>query len=217
MKTLIAGLAGFAAITAAAPADATVQVNFGGTTTIPGNNDFQGQLNGLGLTGIAATGASLILSSNSTITFELLGTESGFSDRFATLSTPNLSYTENTTFQNDFNSPISIGSAFFSAGSLAGLLNFSAVGGTPATVGQAGFGIFVPQGTVSGQSLSTFYFAYDDQATNPDRDYDDMIIRAVVHPAVPEPATWAMMLVGFGGMGVALRRRRRQTGFTQIA
>ena len=27
-------------------------------------------------------------------------------------------------------------------------------------------------------------------------------------PAVPEPATWAMMLVGFGVMGVAMRRRR---------
>jgi hypothetical protein len=26
---------------------------------------------------------------------------------------------------------------------------------------------------------------------------------------VPEPATWAMMLVGFGGMGAVLRRRRR--------
>lgn len=26
--------------------------------------------------------------------------------------------------------------------------------------------------------------------------------------AVPEPATWAMMLVGFGGMGLALRRKR---------
>ena len=26
--------------------------------------------------------------------------------------------------------------------------------------------------------------------------------------AVPEPATWAMMLVGFGGMGVAMRRKR---------
>ena len=25
---------------------------------------------------------------------------------------------------------------------------------------------------------------------------------------VPEPATWAMMLIGFGAMGVALRRRR---------
>ena len=34
---------------------------------------------------------------------------------------------------------------------------------------------------------------------------------AVAPGAVPEPATWAMMLIGFGGMGVALRRRRRQT------
>lgn len=28
--------------------------------------------------------------------------------------------------------------------------------------------------------------------------------------AVPEPATWAMMLLGFGAMGAALRSRRRQ-------
>jgi hypothetical protein len=27
--------------------------------------------------------------------------------------------------------------------------------------------------------------------------------------AVPEPGTWAMMLVGFGGIGVTMRRRRR--------
>ena len=27
--------------------------------------------------------------------------------------------------------------------------------------------------------------------------------------AVPEPATWAMMLIGFGGIGVSLRRRKR--------
>lgn len=27
--------------------------------------------------------------------------------------------------------------------------------------------------------------------------------------AVPEPATWALMLLGFGGIGVAMRRRRR--------
>jgi hypothetical protein len=29
---------------------------------------------------------------------------------------------------------------------------------------------------------------------------------------VPEPGTWAMMLVGFGAAGVSLRRRRRVTG-----
>jgi hypothetical protein len=27
--------------------------------------------------------------------------------------------------------------------------------------------------------------------------------------AVPEPATWGMMLLGFAGIGVALRRSRR--------
>lgn len=30
---------------------------------------------------------------------------------------------------------------------------------------------------------------------------------------VPEPATWSMMLVGFGGLGAALRRRRRIAAF----
>ena len=29
--------------------------------------------------------------------------------------------------------------------------------------------------------------------------------------AVPEPATWAMMLLGFGGIGFAMRRRRKRT------
>lgn len=35
--------------------------------------------------------------------------------------------------------------------------------------------------------------------------------------AVPEPATWAMMLTGFGAMGVYLRRRRRATSLIQAA
>jgi hypothetical protein len=40
----------------------------------------------------------------------------------------------------------------------------------------------------------------------------------VFHPAVPEPATWAMMLVGFGGIGVSMRRRRKADGrLLQIA
>ncbi|WP_341207861.1 choice-of-anchor K domain-containing protein [uncultured Sphingomonas sp.] len=39
---------------------------------------------------------------------------------------------------------------------------------------------------------------------------------AMVTPAVPEPATWAMMLTGFGVVGMAMRRRKvRYT--TQIA
>jgi len=36
-------------------------------------------------------------------------------------------------------------------------------------------------------------------------------------PPVPEPATWAMMLIGFGGMGMAMRRSPRQKVLMQIA
>jgi hypothetical protein len=36
-------------------------------------------------------------------------------------------------------------------------------------------------------------------------------------PGVPEPSTWAMMLLGFGGMGVAMRRRRTGELMKQVA
>ena len=36
-------------------------------------------------------------------------------------------------------------------------------------------------------------------------------------PAVPEPATWAMMLVGFGAIGCSMRTRRRQSRIAQLA
>ena len=41
----------------------------------------------------------------------------------------------------------------------------------------------------------------------------------VVNSAVPEPATWALMLLGFGGMGFSMRRNRsrRRTLIAQIA
>mgnify|MGYP000176760204 CR=1 FL=1 len=36
-------------------------------------------------------------------------------------------------------------------------------------------------------------------------------------PGVPEPATWAMMIIGFGLLGALLRRRRRTAGETGLA
>ena len=35
--------------------------------------------------------------------------------------------------------------------------------------------------------------------------------------AVPEPGTWGLMLLGFGAMGVSLRRRRRARNLLQAA
>lgn len=36
-------------------------------------------------------------------------------------------------------------------------------------------------------------------------------------PSVPEPASWALMMVGFGAAGAALRRTRRAKALTQFA
>jgi hypothetical protein len=36
-------------------------------------------------------------------------------------------------------------------------------------------------------------------------------------PAVPEPATWALMLLGFGAIGMTVRRRRSSAQLPQIA
>jgi hypothetical protein len=44
----------------------------------------------------------------------------------------------------------------------------------------------------------------------------NMVTFSATTTAVPEPATWALMLLGFGGIGLAMRRRRRPA-LAQIA
>lgn len=51
----------------------------------------------------------------------------------------------------------------------------------------------------------TYYFAI--QAVSPT--FFTYLGFGATGPTVPEPATWALMLVGFGGIGAALRRRLR--------
>lgn len=83
--------------------------------------------------------------------------------------------------------------------------------------------LMVPH-TIDGPNGSLLFFGVIDQA-NPFTGvrftstasadffgFDQMTIGdvgQVTPPGIPEPSTWAMMLLGFGGLGAALRRQRR--------
>ena len=62
---------------------------------------------------------------------------------------------------------------------------------------------------LSGPYASGDSYYQSPTGNNPVRFYADFVtIRAVTEAAVPEPATWSLMLMGFGGLGAVLRRRR---------
>jgi hypothetical protein len=46
-----------------------------------------------------------------------------------------------------------------------------------------------------------------------DQQYVAYLTVAGLSPAVPEPSTWAMMILGFAGVGLLAYRRRYQTAF----
>jgi hypothetical protein len=62
-------------------------------------------------------------------------------------------------------------------------------------------------------AVSTFSFSSDGEDFVVQRTNDDTGPTS----SVPEPASWAMMLVGFGGMGALLRNRRRSLRGIEIA
>jgi hypothetical protein len=61
-----------------------------------------------------------------------------------------------------------------------------------------------------GSTQSVLGLDADDFSTVPTRGFAKFEPAAAVS-AVPEPATWAMMIGGFGMVGGSLRSRRRQT------
>ena len=92
-------------------------------------------------------------------------------------------------------------------GGFAGPLNFTVGAASPLTLASLGYNVF------NGQNI---YFTSDLVIANGNT--GNVGATLVTTPSVPEPATWAMMLVGFGATGVAMRRRRRsQPAFAQFA
>lgn len=90
----------------------------------------------------------------------------------------------------------------------------ASIGGTGTLTYDGGSFSFPADVTASDDGLSYSLFANiyngtDDQSVSPDqyRRYDFSITYLTAAAAVPEPATWAVMLVGLGLAGIGLRRR----------
>ncbi len=217
--TKILKLAAIASMALAIPAAAAVTFNVGigsPVDTIPGNNNFQSNLNAAGLYLYTAGGATISLSGKATVTFEFLGSESGFSDSFSARAGA-IGISENSSF-TAWN-PVALGSLVYNAGSINDWIFTSAGGAQNKGIGSLEFGIFLPRGAVANGSYSSnvLYLGFDDQITGDDDNHDDMIIRVTAEDfggqgVVPEPASWAMLIAGFGLVGAVSRRRRGAAG-----
>jgi hypothetical protein len=199
----------------AMPAAAAVTFNVGigsPVQAIPTNNNFQGNLNGVGLYQYTAGGASVSLSGKANVTFEFLGSESGFSDSFSAGGGA-IFVSENSSF-TAWN-PVTLGSLTYNAGSITDWIFNSSGGAQNKGIGTLEFGIFLPRGAVANgiYASNVLYLGFDDQINGDDDNHDDIIIRVTAEDfggqgTVPEPASWAMLIAGFGLVGAVSRRRR---------
>jgi hypothetical protein len=202
-----AAAAGLALSVPALAQDFTVGV--GTVVAVPGNNDFKANLAGIGLVDYTDVGSSVSLSGPAILKFEFVAREAGFDNTFITkdfswtsVSPPSLV---------PWDAALPIGSGFYAGGSITDWL-FERGGPAPGAqfgIGTQQFAIFLPTGFTTGQSWTSkvLYLGFDDTGAGPDDNHDDMIIR-VTAMAVPEPATWAMLIAGFGLVGFSLRRRQ---------
>jgi len=203
-KFLLAATAAATAFAVAPAANAATFIVSGGTytpvpTVQPGANDFHTELAALGFSHELIS-ANVQVSGEAWIYFEVLGSESGYNDTFTYGTT---SFSENTGFTPW--TSISLAPVYTNGiGNFLG--QFTSSEGTAAGQGDIGFAVFVPTGG-GNFSSNTIYFGYDD-IPGGDDNHDDLIIKATI-VAVPEPATWALMIAGVAAVGVSMRRRSK--------
>ncbi len=88
--------------------------------------------------------------------------------------------------------------------------------------GQVLLGLHWGNGPGTAGNVSAFYL-WDNaklgsiSLTNTQGYSNAVLYRSAAVAAVPEPGTWALMLVGFGAAGASLRRRRRHSVIPQFA
>jgi hypothetical protein len=203
MRKLLIGTTIMAGVALASPAAAAFfTVMPGSKFAVPSNNDFAGSLAAAGLGAYTTVGASVTLSNAARVKFEYMGSESGNLDSFTAGSLAPF-------FENNKSvwGPTLIGYANFAGGAFTNV-SFSSIGGVPTSlIGQDSFGIFLRSTRTQSLTSSVLYFGFDDQINNIDDNHDDFIVKVT---AVPEPASWAMLIMGFSIVGMAARRRSIQ-------
>lgn len=200
------GLAVTATIALMGAANASTVTAIGGSTgfdaTGAAGNDVIGSVFGY-------FGAQLFVDGPVKVEYTYLGKEAGDNNVFLVLG-----QTQFTTNTADYGATAGENLA------VAGLLNFafganqntpSVVNGsnsiTPANTPNFFITFYDKFGNLGALSGRTGIIAFDDGGNPGDADYDDLVVRFHVS-AVPEPATWAMMLLGFAGIGFLAYRRK---------
>ncbi len=173
----------------ATPAAAQQLVTNGGFET--GSLTGFTQTGNTGFTGVSS-GSGIPASGTYAAFFGPIGSNGGITQALATTS--GQSYLISFDLQN-----LNGGSNFYDV-LFGGVSLFSA-----SNSGAFGYTNFSTTATATGAStLLAFNFRNDPSFFT----LDNVSVTAV-NGAVPEPATWAMMLIGFGAIGASMRRRRR--------
>ena len=137
-------------------------------------------------------------------------------------------------------SAVSFDFSFFGAAATNAMVTVTNVGtGDDASFLAAFLGTIQPSGALQGSQQLGFGFLNGSIFPTEDINFDNTInstyridllgggqtltafaqlgTGAAINGAVPEPGTWAMMLMGLGAMGFALRRHKRVASLTQMA
>jgi hypothetical protein len=217
MKILsAAGIVAAAALATSAPASAATVVfdfgaNAGGLDTTVNPDVYSLTVSGLTVTARAYTGLSAILnqvsfSDQADVTHSLAGLGVRGNNSNDINDNGFLSLGEGILLS--FDQEVTLTQALF--GNFGRNDNVGFEWGSPLNAGETLDALSVVDGAFNGSFTGTdFFFAANSYTKNSFR-----LGGVTVNSAVPEPATWLMMILGFGAVGAAMRRRRANTALT---
>ncbi len=206
-KFMMMAVASGMALAAATPAGAAVVIGSFNLNNVSGtyNGGSQTALTATGLDfGLLGTGVGNGFGTNGQATLQLgTGSFTAFNNSTVSISDVSLA-----AFANPNVNP------FLTIGTGAGqvLVNFSnaAIQRDPTSVTIQGAATFLNGGDTSFGTFSLSSNSQNGQASNLNFTFTS---NASATGAVPEPATWGMMIVGFGLVGGVLRRRKTSVAF----